>query len=490
MTPVKKRGLKALLILFGVLFVSLVAVIGIAYMQQDRIVREMVNRLNQDFKGKLEINGSHISPFANFPYISIDLEDTKVYESKADTSEVLMQVKDTYIGFDLWTMISGSFEVKKIKMSNGFLKLIQHTDGSFNIVNALSIPEDSAPDTDTTSTHLDLQAIELINIDLLKLNEENNVLVEAFIENAYSSFKTNEESMDIALDSKFLFNLIIDQDTSFLHDKHLELHTVLNLDAKTNVLEISTSEVFIENALFLMDGTIDVDDNMNLDLNFSGNKPNFDLFLAFAPPELSPLLDRYDNGGKIYFDAAIKGPSINGYAPAIQVDFGCSDAFIHNTTVDKTVNDLYFEGHFTNGIKRDASTMELLIEDFSARPETGVFKGNILVKNFDSPEFDIQLISEFNLDFLAQFLNLDNLEDVTGFVSLEMNFHDIIDLSQPEKSIEKLNESYFTKLNVKNLNVTSTAYPLPIKNVNINAQMDGHKALIKQLDFSVGKSDL
>ncbi|QSE96918.1 AsmA family protein [Fulvivirga lutea] len=485
----KKKWIKLSLILLAIIATLGVTLIALAYSQQDRIVKEMVSRLNHDFEGQLEIKGSHISPFENFPYISIDLEDIKIYESKSDTSEVLLHVKDTYVGFDLWSILSGSFQAKKIKLADGYLKLVQHLDGSFNIVNAMSAEEDATTES-SESTHLDLQAIELVNIDLLKLNEENNVLIEAFIEEAQSSFKTTKEAMDITLDSKFLFNLIIDSDTSFLHHKHVALKTTLNLNAEENLLKISPSEVLVENALFLMEGSVDVDDDMNLDLHFSGNKPNFDLFLAFAPEELSPVLSRYENGGKIYFDATIKGKSINDYSPQINVDFGCSDAFVNNTTVNKQVNDLYFEGHFTNGEKRDPSTMQLVIKDFTASPETGVFSGNVVINNFESPEFDIQLISEFDLNFLARFLNINNLEDVSGYVSLEMNFHDIIDLTQPEKSIERLNESYFTKLKVKDLNVQSSVYPLPVKNVNINAQMDGHKALIDQLDFEVGGSDV
>lgn len=489
MASTKKKWIKISLISFLLFITAGVIITILAYTQQDRIVKEMVTQLNHDFEGQLEIKGSHISPFENFPYISIDLEDIKIYESKSDTSEVLLHVKDTYVGFDLWSIISGSFQAKKIKLSDGYLKLVQHLDGSFNIVNALSSDTDENIES-SESTHLDLQAIELVNIDLLKLNEESNILIEAFIEEAQSSFRTTKEAMDITLDSKFLFNLIIDSDTSFLHHKHVALKTALSFDNQENTIEISPSEVLIENALFLMEGDVDVDDDMNLDLHFSGNKPNFDLFLAFAPEELSPVLSRYDNAGKIYFDATIKGKSINDFSPQINVDFGCSEAFINNTAANKTVNDLYFEGHFSNGEKRNPTTMELVIKDFTAKPETGVFKGNMVIKNFESPEFDLQLISEFDLDFLAKFLNINNLEDVSGFVSLEMNFHDIIDLTQPEKSIEQLNESYFTKLKVKDLNIISSVYPLPVKNVNINAQMDGHKALIDQLDFEVGGSDV
>ena len=478
----------------GYLLIILIAVastIGtIAYFQQDRIVQEMVVRLNHDFEGRLEIEGSHISPFVNFPYISIDLENIRIYESKADSSELLLHVEDAYVGFDLWSVLNGSFKAKKIKLSEGNVKLIQHKDGSFNILNALSSEQDSVKQEEEASTHLDLQAIELVNIDLFKLNEENNILLEAFIEEAYSSFSTSEEAMKISLESKLLFNLIIGNDTSFLHHKHVSLQTALDLNTKTNQLSIQPSEVLVEKALFLMEGSVDIADDMNLDLHFSGNKPNFDLFLAFAPEKLNPVLQQYNNGGKIYFDATIKGPSINDHSPQINVDFGCSEAFIKNTAVNKTVEELYFEGHFTNGEKRDPSTMELVVKDFRAKPETGAFSGNMVIRNFETPEFDIQLISEFDLGFLAEFLNINNLEDASGYVSLEMNFHDIIDLTQPEKSIERLNESYFTKLKVQNLNVKSTAYPLQIKNLNIDAQMDGHKALIDRFDLKVGNSDL
>ena len=356
-------------------------------------------------------------------------------------------------------------------------------------MNALS-PESDESTEDDEAFHLALKNVELKNIDLLKFNEENGILVEAFIEKASSAFRTTGDSLDISLNSKFLFNLILANDTSILHDKHVELQTRLSYHYDSNLLNISKSSVFIENALFLMDGSVDVDDDMMLDLRFEGNKPNFDLFLAFAPPELLPLFNRYDNGGRIYFNASVKGPSINGHNPFINVDFGCEEAFVQNTDAGKGVNDLFFKGHFTNGENRNPSTMKLSIQDFSARPETGEFKGNVVVSNFDSPEIDMQVTCNFDLDFLADFLYINNLQDVTGSISLQMNFHDIIDISQPEKSIEKLNESYFTELKVSNLNFNSTTYALPVKDVNIHAIMDGHRAEIDQFDLKLGNSDL
>ncbi len=484
-----KRAIQFFAMLGALSVIVCLLLAAFVYKQQDKVVNKILEELNHDFSGRLEIANSHISPFANFPYVSIDLEEVRVYETKSETSEVLLHVADAYVGFNIWDLINSDIEIKRLRFDQGFISLVQHTDGSFNITNALSgSGEDNA--ADSSAFHIDLQSIELTNIDVLKFNEANGILAEAFIEHTEASFRKASDSIQISLDSKFLFNLIIDGDISFLHDKHLNVKTNLGYDVINNVLKIEPTEVHIENATFQMEGAVNVEEDMNLDLVFKGNKPNFDLFLAFAPPELKPLLERYDNGGRIYFEAIIKGQSINGYSPKIDVDFGCEEAFVRNTQAGKGVDELFFNGHFTNGEKRDPSTMSLVIRDFSARPETGKFTGNVEVVNFDSPEIDMQLTSEFDLDFLAQFLNLDHLKDVSGQVSLEMNFHDIIDLSRPEKSIEKLNESYFTKLIVNDLNFTSSTYGLPVSDVNIKAEMDGHKARIDQLDFKIGQSDV
>ncbi len=467
------------------LFLSLLAVI---FFKQDSIVQELITTVNEDFTGKLSIEDSHISPFANFPYVSIDLDHVKVYEGKSEGLSPILDIEDLYLGFDVWTLLNGSMEIKSIKLKEGRINLIQHKDGTFNIANALSGKkeiEDAGEEF-----HMDIKSIQLVNIDLNKLNEENNLMIDTYIHDAKSKFKTSPNHVMVSLDSRFLLQVIINGDTTFVKNKHFEVNTQLDYIGDEQILSIQPSTVKLENAFFKMDGSIDFDDDMNLDIRFRGDKPNFDLFLAFAPEELTPALERYDNEGKIFFEASIKGKSTNGHNPLVVADFGCKDAFINNTLSKKKLDQLYFKGHFTTGELRNASTMEFSLLDFSAKPEAGIFTGNLIVKNFESPEIEMKLRSEFDLDFLSQFLNITDLEDLRGQVALTMNFHDIIDLANPEKSIEKLNESYFTELDVKNLSFRSPAYHLAVKNIDIKASMDGHKATIDHFNVRVGDSDI
>lgn len=60
------------MIIIGV-FVLLVTIAGgVLYSQQERLTQMAVKELNKPFAGELVIKSSSISPFSNFPYISID----------------------------------------------------------------------------------------------------------------------------------------------------------------------------------------------------------------------------------------------------------------------------------------------------------------------------------------------------------------------------------------------------------------------------------
>lgn len=484
----KKFWKRFLLIVVLIPVLLFTVVLAVAMYKQDDIVQELISTINKDFTGELEIKGSHISPFANFPDISIDLEHVKVYEDKTRSTAPLLDIADIYLGYDIWELLNQTVKIKSVKLTDGFIKLVQHPDGTYNISNALSNKmEISDPNEEF---HMDIHSIELVNIDLLKLNEENNVLIEAFIDEAKSRFKSSQDHVEISLDSRFILNVVVNGDTTFISHKHFDVLTHLDYTSHDKLLTIQPSLVKLEKAQFKMNGTIDFDDDMNLDIKFHGNKPNFDLFLALAPEELGPALERYDNQGEIFFETSVKGKCINGHNPLVVADFGCKNGFFNNKISNKKLDEVYFKGHFTTGDSGKASTMQFSLTDFSAKPETGIFTGYLNIKNFKSPDIDMKLRSQFDLDFLAKFLNLNDLKDLKGQVALTMNFHDIIDLEHPERSIEKLNESYFTELEVKNLSFRTPSYHLPIHNIDIKATMDGHAATIDHLKVKVGDSDI
>ena len=229
---------------------------------------------------------------------------------------------------------------------------------------------------------------------------------------------------------------------------------------------------------------------MEVDLKLKGHKPDFNLFLAVAPEELKESLNSFENRGKIYFNATVKGKTANGNRPAIEAHFGCKEGYIANIESGKKMNDIGFDGYFSNGKNRDLNTMLFTLNNIKVKPEVGRFKGKLSVFNFLSPNVEMQIDADLDLDFLAKFTKAKELKDVGGKILLQMNFHDIIDFNQPEKSIERLNESYYSSLKVQNFHAKIPGFSLPIKNLNLFATSSGHAVNLKYLRVNIGNSDL
>ncbi|HLP13249.1 MAG TPA: AsmA-like C-terminal region-containing protein [Flavobacteriales bacterium] len=479
-----KRLVISIVIVPIVLFFALV---GILYWKQDAIVQHLLSSMNEDFKGRIEITGSHISPFEEFPYISIDLEGVKIYEDKKTHKKPILAIDDAYLGFDLWTIISGKMEIKMLELNGGHIDLVQHKDGEFNVVKAFA--SNKPIENASEEFHLDLKEVDLKNIEFTKLNEANNLLIEAGINYADIVFKTSPRHVYASLESKLQLNVISNGDTTFIKHKHFDLDTEIDFFTEKEIMTVRPTNVKLEGAEFKMSGKIDFLNDAYMDFKFSGDKPDFALFMAMAPEEIHPILEQYDNKGKIHFDARVVGKSTNGHRPYIKANFACKEAYFDNTVAHKKLDQLGFKGYFSNGKNRDFSTMEFRLENFTARPEAGKFTGDLYVKNFESPEINLKLKSNFKLDFLAKFFNIKGLSQLDGNIALTMNFKDIIDLNHPERSLEKLNESYLTTLKVSNLRFKSTAYRLPVRDIDMYAEMKGHIARIEYFKIKVGKSD-
>jgi len=483
--------LKWLLRVAAVLLILAGIILTVVIWKQEQVVQQILTYANQHYKGKITLKGSHVAPFANFPYMSIDLEELKIYESKDEGVLPILDVFDAYLGFDIWTIINGNYDLKSVYLTDGYVKAIQHKDGRFNIVNALTSINPMDDTTDQRPFQLHLQSVKLHNVDIHKINEATEIDIDAFVNDAQATLKVNGSHTMIDLDARFEMNLMQGSDTTIIKHKHFDVDTKIDFNSENLLLEVAPSVVKLESGEFKLQGSLDIAKNQYLDLKINGAKPNFDLIIAFAPEELIPTLQSYDNKGEVYFDATVQGELANGAIPKIDAKFGCKHGYLRNSSTQEKLDDMEFNGYFRNTSGEGGlASMEFGLQDFRAKPETGQFYGNLTVSNFISPEIDLKLNSQFNLDFLVNFFKLRGLSDLRGSVNLTMNFHDIIDLNNPEKSIERLNESYFTELEIRNLNFKSATFYLPVEDVNLIGHIEGHKAQIDTFSGRVGNSDI
>ncbi len=493
MTP---KARKRLIRLIGlpplILLILIVIAITLLFTQQERIVHLAVKDLNEKIPGRLEIQGSEISVFQHFPYISIGLQNVKFFPNKADSAKAIYEAERVYAGFSLPDILKQKYNVKVISIKNGHLDLIEEPDGQLNIVEASQI----RPDSSTTPTNakpsnldLDIQKFVLKNMDVSYLDPKEGQHLFTHIDRIQSSFTNNNQLMDGTLDGNCIVDFIRRGDTTLLRHKHLTTDIKFSYTKASKLLNLSEVHLQVEKALFNLSGTVDQLHDNTVDLHFAGDRPDFGQLFSFAPEQVAEELKHFRYDGVLDFKGTIKGPIRKGVQPRIDINWACKNAWLHNTDTKKKLDSLAFTGYYTNGDSMSMKTSVLRINDIYARPGQGRFRANFTMRDFTDPKIQMQVNSDLELGFFGAFLGIRDLERITGRITLKMNFNELVDLSQPQKELSELTEGIQSELTVRDLTFRIPDYPYTVDHLNLHANMKAGFVKLDSLVCNIGHSD-
>ena len=486
---ISKRTLKLLILIPAIPILLMVSLISVVYFNQDSIVQKYLKSVNETFLGALEIEDSHVAPFANFPYVSIDLEGVRFFENKNKDSKPLYEAKDIYLGFNVIDILTGKFNVKTIKVIEGHLDIIKNENGDINLLVAKNIVSQDSTSTENEELYFDLKQLTLYKFNLIYKDLKTKKDMVAHIAELKTSFKVSEHHIFLDVLTDMIFDLDENGEHTFFADKPLSLDIELDFDRKTKLLTIVPSKIKLVDAFFGIEGTVDLDDEFNSNIKFNGEKPDFSVFTAFAPNDVAEVLNAYENKGEIFFKGTVNGKFCNDQMPAVHVEFGCENAYFLNTNANKRVDQLRFSGTFTNGEERNIESMRLTLQNFYAIPEEGIFQGTMAVQNFKDPYIKVNLNADVHLEFLGQFFNIEGLQRLKGQVIFDIDFDELIDLNIPSNNLAKLKEGIDSELTIIDLSFLVPGYDSPIRNANGHAIMRNGLITLDSLSFKIADSD-
>ncbi|HVW62997.1 MAG TPA: AsmA family protein, partial [Puia sp.] len=499
MEPGRKKTRKVRKILFRCIFLPIViliilvvAAVAILYSQQQRLVGLAVKELNKQLSGRLVVDGSEISAFQNFPYISIGLKNVKLYPTKLASDKPIYEAERMFTGFSLSDILRQQYHVKVIALKNGHLDLVQDTAGKLNIVEASRMTRDTTATADTAaSAGLDLAIRKIIlrNITISYLDKSSGQHVVTHIDKIRSSLQNDSLRVVADMQGGMLVDYTHPGDTTLFRHKHLQTDIQLTYEKPGQMLKLGRCKLKLEDAVFDITGSADfLHDNL-VDIHVTGDKPDFAQLFSFAPPEVAKELKHFRYDGHLAFDGKIKGPLKGGKQPLIELSFSCANAWLNNTQANKKLDSLNFKGYYTNGAGRSLKTSELRLLDMTARPGEGLFKGNFVLRDFSDPKISMRVNSELELGFIGAFLGVKDLQRITGHISLKMDFKELVDLNLPQQSMDKLTEGIQSELTVRDLTFRIPNYPYNVEHLDMHAAMKDGFVKMDSLIFRVGNSD-
>lgn len=485
----KKRFLRGLIFIVFLAFVVIPGIsVFVLYKNQKELTQKVLESLNEGIHGELKVADSRISPFSNFPYISIDLKNVVFYKEKKEGSEVILNTNDIYIGFNVLDILNGKYKVKSIKIEGGFLDLIKDTGGNLNLLDALNL--DSKYNEEAKSElEIDLSKIQLKSFRISYNDLSDLSTLQMNLSQGLASITFAEENIKVDVNSDMVFDYLIGEKPSFFANKHLSIELNVDYDEAKSEVSIIRSKFMLEDAYLNLTGKAVLGDKVFLDLEIGGEKPDFSLLAAFLPNETGAALKKYQNEGDVYFQGSIKGNVGAGNVPEIALEFGCDNAYFLNPDKNRKIDDLRFSGFFTNGKDRSLKTSEFQLLNFYAKPDQGNFQGKMVIRNFEDPYVKVNLNADLDLEFLGQFFEVEGLEGFSGQVIVNMDFDELISMDSSSTGLAGIKNSLESELIVKNLNFKLQDYPYPIKSANVYAFMRNGNLKLENLAFKIGDSD-
>jgi hypothetical protein len=484
-----KKSVKIFLISVSLPLMILLVGIALVAWKQGELTQRALQQLNQTFTGELVLERSTISPFANFPYISIDLQGLTFYPQKGIQQDPIYQVKDLYVGFSIWDIVRGDYQVKSLKIKGGFLKLVKNELGEINLFASKNLhmdDEGSGESLDFSLASVKLDAFDIIFEDL-----QQDISYIAHMRQLQTSIQLMADQWDLKLDASLVFDLLASNNPTFFSDKQVQLKLDLTYHEKKGWIELNPSSLWLEESLFTASGNLsELNDIPQIDVKLEGQKPDFDLFAAFLPKEVATALNEYQNQGEIFFIGTIRGALSNDQAPAVAIEFGCDNAYFLRADNQRKVEDLRFIGFYTNGPERSLKSSEFRLQNFNAKPDKGFFQADLLIRDFEDPYIKLKINADLDLAFVGEFFELEAVEGLSGQVLLTMDFDELVDLDAAATDFTQLQQSLQSEVSLKDLNFTIKGYPYPVRQVQAHAVMQQGKIQLNNLNFNIQDSDV
>ncbi|RLD50173.1 MAG: hypothetical protein DRJ05_19985, partial [Bacteroidetes bacterium] len=194
-------------------------------------------------------------------------------------------------------------------------------------------------------------------------------------------------------------------------------------DQNSGVIEIEPSSLNLENANFKLAGSVDLKNDINLDINVEGTDSDFSFFKLW----LSDSGIKNLQSGEVYFNGTIKGPAKHDI-PQMEFNFGFTDVTLNIPDVKEQIKDLNLEGFFKSGEKNDFSEAQLEIKSLKGQLPGGYINAHLFLEDFTNPTFDILWDIKSNLHGLVKVLKMDAIESLDGEVSIYDNTKGFYDL--------------------------------------------------------------
>ncbi|QNF34397.1 hypothetical protein HUW51_17320 [Adhaeribacter swui] len=456
---------------------------GLLYTCQEKIIQLFVAEANQHLKTKVQVGQIGLSLVNKFPDLAITLKNVTVTESFTQSQAPLIQAKRLYFTFNLLDVLRSKYRVQEMFLEDGKVSIKFLPDGTANYLVF-------APDTSQSKNEqfaFELKKITLQNVALTYSDQHRNQYYQLKTRQVQAALQVTGKTILVAANGQAHLQTIRIEGDDYFQDKQVDLETNLIIDRQQNQVSISSGEVAVGPARYQVAGLVKYNGPTDLDLRFAGKNTNVQSLLALLPPKFNQILGEYQSQGQVYFNGTVKGITSGKANPQVLVQFGCRQATFFHPASKQKIEDLNFEGQFTNGPRQNNQTSLITFKNIRGRLKNRPFTGQVIYRNLQDPYLQVKLKGTLDVAHALEVFPNDNLSRGSGEVTVDIALAGKVEAFQSQKGYGQVSSS--GEINFKNVALQVKNYPQLFHHLNGNFIFRKSDLAVSGFKGNLGSSD-
>nr|WP_315255004.1 AsmA-like C-terminal region-containing protein [uncultured Flavobacterium sp.] len=460
--------------------ISLVILLALMFITplifSDKIKEQVKKTANEKLNGELNYSDADVSFFTHFPSLTLTLTKFNLNGSAPFQNEKLVSADEIAFGINLTSLVFGeSIKVDQIFLFNSVINVKVNEKGEANY-NVYKAEKETAEKEKQSDTGLKLEGIEINNAKLIYDDQSTNVHLDAVGFNYLGNGDLSKAIFELHSKLKIEKLNIIYANEPYLMNKKIDGDLITKINTNSLSFFFEENDLSINKLLVDFKGKFDfLKDGYDIDFLLKSNKSNlYDLFTAFPPKYITWLKDT-ELKGNVDLLLTVKGKYIasQNIGPDLNLDFKLKDGFVNYKKSAFPVSDFNMD----IAVKVPSLNPELLqldVKSVSLNIEKNYLKTQLKMNGMTTPDIDLVLNSNIDLEKLNRALGIPNIE-LKGMLVSDLKAKGKYD--QKQRLFPKTNG----KLHLKNGFVKTQYYPNPITDINIISTITNQKGTYDDL---------
>jgi len=341
----------------------------------------LIKEMNKQLTVKVDVGRISVTKWRHFPKIGVNFNDIIIPESQTHFKKNFLEAKQLSLYVNLLSLMSSQKKIDGIWLSDGEVNMAfleKHTN--FEIVKPSEETSDQAFD-------FDFKKIQLENVKVNVFNQENQVEIESLMRKMNLKLKFSDSKNTIT-PSGVAFIKSVKHDRKVIlseKDLHFDIDMVFNGDYSK--LELNRGEMGIEEVAFETNGMVYFEKNhLDLDLKMSQKQSDVGAILSLLQNDLENHNKSFDLGGKLSWNATLKGKSGKRVSPEFKFNFEYTNGVVKGVNANFNLNEVTISGNAHLPKTDHLEDGELICQITGNKSSLGDAKGVVTVRNFINPK--------------------------------------------------------------------------------------------------------